>query len=468
MKIKRSIGTSVTILILVVVILSGGLIGIMGYVINRNIVINSYGEKCMTIAQTIVSGIDTNKFAEIMETGIKDDYWYEIKAFLDNTYEKIGVMYLYILFSEYDEEITYFAEADMPDLETIDFGGTGDSEDFADEMFLSIDSGLPKASGIFDGGEFGVAVAGFAPIIDDRGSVIGVVGVEICVDDVFASVNTFALITFASVIGAGVILSLLAVRVARRIIINPIVALSTFMGRAASTGNIIIPRSEAEYLNKYIENKDEIGKLMGNCSAFFEHIIEVSEKLEQISNGDLSGDIRVVSNTDILGISLQKTLQSLTDMFREINNSATQVSNGSKQIANGSQVLAQSSTEQAVSVQQLLSSISEISDKTKDNAQMAGRAAELANKIMSSAEKGSRQMDEMMAAVQEINEAGQSIGKVIKVIDDIAFQTNILALNAAVEAARAGQHGKGFAVVAEEVRNLAAKVPKQQRIPVFL
>ena len=84
-------------------------------------------------------------------------------------------------------------------------------------------------------------------------------------------------------------------------------------------------------------------------------------------------------------------------------------------------------------------------------------AASLANTIKNNAEKGSKQMDEMTAAVNEINEASGSINKVIKVIDEIAFQTNILALNAAVEAARAGQHGKGFAVVANEVRNLANK-----------
>ncbi|MCL2003829.1 MAG: methyl-accepting chemotaxis protein, partial [Oscillospiraceae bacterium] len=123
----------------------------------------------------------------------------------------------------------------------------------------------------------------------------------------------------------------------------------------------------------------------------------------------------------------------------------------------GSQSLAQGSTQQAAAVQELSSSISEIAVKTKENSEMANKAANLANNIKQSAEKGSHQMDEMMAAVKDINAASQSISKVIKAIDDIAFQTNILALNAAVEAARAGQHGKGFAVVAEEVRNLASK-----------
>jgi methyl-accepting chemotaxis protein len=144
-------------------------------------------------------------------------------------------------------------------------------------------------------------------------------------------------------------------------------------------------------------------------------------------------------------------------MFHEIDDASEQVSNGASQISDASQNLAEGSTEQAATVQELSASISDVAEKTRLNAERANNAAKLSETIKANAEKGSEQMSEMTQAVSEINQASQDISKVIKVIDDIAFQTNILALNAAVEAARAGEAGKGFAVVADEVRNLASK-----------
>ena len=238
---------------------------------------------------------------------------------------------------------------------------------------------------------------------------------------------------------------------------KPIVALSAFMSRSATTGDIIASEQEEENMRQFTKSRDETGQLLKSCGVFIDHVVDVAKDLEIIANGDLSIEVELLSDKDTIGKSLKHMVENLNYMFNEISDSTALVSAGSKQIANGSQSLAQGSTEQAASVEELSSSIAEISQKTKDNAALADRAANLANTIKDKAEAGSRQMDEMTSAVKEINTASQSIGKVIKTIDDIAFQTNILALNAAVEAARAGQHGKGFAVVAEEVRNLAAK-----------
>ena len=241
------------------------------------------------------------------------------------------------------------------------------------------------------------------------------------------------------------------------LISKPLTALSGFMKHAGATGDITLnPKNMAE-IGEFSKAKDEIGDTVGATASFLQHVMHISQELDTVASGDLTTEIELLSDTDIMGKALVHMVDSLNTLFGEINNSTAQVATGAKQIADGSQALAQGSTEQAASVEELSSSISEIAQQTKDNAVMAGQAASLAGTIKHNAEKGSRQMDEMMAAVKDINQASQSIQRVIKVIDDIAFQTNILALNAAVEAARAGQHGKGFAVVAEEVRNLASK-----------
>lgn len=204
-------------------------------------------------------------------------------------------------------------------------------------------------------------------------------------------------------------------------------------------------------------SNDEIGVLANAFNRMVETIKKQINIAEHLADGDLTVEVQPNSNEDSLGIALKKMVDNLNKMFAEINNTTMQVAAATKQIAGGSQTLAQGSTEQASAVEQLSCSISEVALKTKDSADLASQASSLSNTIKDKAERGNRQMGEMVQSVREIGESSRSIGKIIKLIDDIAFQTNILSLNAAVEAARAGQHGKGFAIVAEEVRNLAAK-----------
>ena len=265
---------------------------------------------------------------------------------------------------------------------------------------------------------------------------------------------------FAVTLSIGIISAGLAVFLGfylSKLISIPLITLAAFMKRASTTGDLSLSPEDHETIRTQSVIKDEIGQAISGCAAFVMHIITIAKELETLARGNLTVDIEALSESDTLGVSLIQMKSNLNKMFGDVSSSANQVSAGAKQVANGSQSLAQGATEQAAAIQQLSASIGDIAEKTKENAATAEKTSKLSEIIRENAEKGSRQMDEMMTAVKDINDASQSISKIIKTIDDIAFQTNILALNAAVEAARAGQHGKGFAVVAEEVRNLAAK-----------
>lgn len=212
-----------------------------------------------------------------------------------------------------------------------------------------------------------------------------------------------------------------------------------------------------------VTSKDELGVLANifkeTSGVLSGYINEISLVLEGIAEGNLTEEIRREYFGDFAAIkkALNHIQDSLSQTFGEMFLIAEQVSSGSEQVASAAQSLSQGATEQASSVEDLLKTITDISKQIDDSARNAVDASRKAAGIEVAMENSNEKMEKMLDAINSIQNKSGEIGKIIKTIEDIAFQTNILALNAAIEAARAGAAGKGFAVVADEVRNLAGK-----------
>ncbi len=212
-----------------------------------------------------------------------------------------------------------------------------------------------------------------------------------------------------------------------------------------------------------VNSENEIGVLADSLNTSVQnlklYISDITEVLDDMAAGNLGRESHIQYIGDF--VQIQKAIgaisNELSQTMEQIHSSATQVDSGSNQVAVGAQSLAQGATEQASEVDNLQQMIEQITDQINNNAESAAITTEEADKVGEKITICNNQMHEMADAMEQISACSGEISKIIKTIEDIAFQTNILALNAAVEAARAGSAGKGFAVVADEVRNLAAK-----------
>ena len=217
------------------------------------------------------------------------------------------------------------------------------------------------------------------------------------------------------------------------------------------------------------KSNDELGSLAENLrtvlSTLSSYIRHICDRLDSLADGDLTVEMDMDYLGEFASIkeSGAKIIHSLNDTLSQLHQASDQVANGSEQVSSGAQALSQGATEQASSVQELAATLGELSGQVNANAENSRDVNQLISDTSKEIHSSNEKMESMVKAMANINDCSSQIEKIIKTIEDIAFQTNILALNASVEAARAGEAGKGFSVVANEIRALAEDTQKMTR-----
>ena len=211
------------------------------------------------------------------------------------------------------------------------------------------------------------------------------------------------------------------------------------------------------------ESKDEVGRtaaaLRSSIKTLSAYISDIDRVMGELAKGHLNVQVRqkFIGDFENIEHSIMLMANNINDSMGAIHQSSGQVATSAEQVASAAQILAQGATEQSSSIEELASAIHQIENQLKENAKNANEANQASADVEEKLSLSNERMHAMTEAMSDIASKSDEISKIIKTIEDIAFQTNILALNAAVEAARAGEAGKGFAVVADEVRNLAGR-----------
>ena len=295
--------------------------------------------------------------------------------------------------------------------------------------------------------------ATYAPVLDTDGWSIAVTAPQI---------NYLASTRDAMVINIAVIVISILISV----IVALILALNIGRPMKACVNRMkLLVEGDLETPMPKVNNKDETGVLVRSTQTLVEGlrivIKDISYLLNEMANQNLDvhtqhEEVYVGSFQDIL-LSMRNMRIELSSVMHQVNRSAEEVANASNQLSSSAQTLSQGTVEQASSVQELATQISMISEEVKNTASGALNVRSQTHQTGEEVFLCNQKMQNLVEAMEKIQTSSEEIEKILKTIDDIAFQTNILALNAAVEAARAGSAGKGFAVVAQEVRELAGK-----------
>jgi methyl-accepting chemotaxis protein len=377
----------------------------------------------------------------------------EQKQKLDDTLARLmdhNAAYLYVMTPVDDDGMSYYYMSAEDAEESIEFFTPEDAyEVFDAELFDNvIAKGETFSGGIYESDGYGLCLSGYAPLYNSKGDIVAGVGLDFSAEHIANEVISFIIICGAGAVIL-IIIELIAIAgLIRSIVAKPIKEVIGYAD-AVSKGDTAV--------DIVVSGSDEIGTLKKSFAELVTGTRQQAAEIEEIAAGNLVTDITKRSDRDTIGNSMQKMEINLRRLIAKIRDNALRVTSRSTDLDMSCEDLSGNAARGIEAVKHLGATADKFLTEIDIIAEKTGIAAEKELSTKTLTEQGYAKMKELSEAVEDIRESGVKIESVIKLIDDIAFQTNILALNASVEAARAGEHGKGFAVVAGEVRNLASK-----------
>ncbi|MDR0946709.1 MAG: methyl-accepting chemotaxis protein [Ruminococcus sp.] len=431
------------------------IISTMTYYSNQ---IHTAGKTAVAVSETLSSFLDGDMVEADIKQGFRSDVeeWQKMKDAADLALKKLestGGIYLYVMTPADQYDLTYYYLSAVDRDGEIDYYAPEAANVFDAEMFdVVMAEGVTFYGGVYESGDYGKLISGYAPVFNSKGEAVAAVGTDYSVDSVLKDTFFFSLIIILSavVLIAGEMFLLL--KLFSKLVKEPIQTV-TECADAVSMGwiDIAIPENHSH---------DEIATLNQAFAKLREGSATQTHQLSEIAGGDLSIDLTLRSDTDALGLAVHRLVAHLREIISSIHSDAKEVNAAAGSLGSSSENLTMNAESELSTVNELKDTTDKILKHIHLAAKTAENSAEAELGMTRITSDGSRKMHELSVSVNEIKDAGNAIETVIRVIDDIAFQTNILALNASVEAARAGEHGKGFSVVAEEVRSLAARSAK--------